>query len=385
MSRGDKSRRLGVSDAPLVPVNMQHNVDGRRKKKRHVVRNIQPHSYYDRHLQQPTASAPLLSRLRNFNNLALSSIGSFFSGPTIVKSTAHLHQDEADFSGRGTIVSCSNGLNADSNRDSGCFWFEDSQKCFSSPENDDLTPVGNGFYSSEVVDYCSIKQPSRRLGTHDSLDLSDSNVFPADAGALINNDLPPVQRAFSSYAHTLPYRSRFDVRHLFGDSRRSDTLDENDIQDNQFSAEHSTQNHSQLKSAAIPERATNTILCATAPVFVPSPAARALLFRNQSSFQTNATGLDDDTVSVHIETPTLTPDSSATGLLSPASFSTSFEHAVCTLNSSDGMPGGFRIEGNDNDKILYTSPQLLEVKEGNSLLCALLSSSFLFEFINSRA
>ena len=364
MSRGDKSRRLGVLDAPLVPVNMQHNVDGGRKKKKDVVRNIQPHSYYDQHLQQPIASAPLLSRLRNFNNLALTSIGSFFSGPTIVKSTAHLHQDEAEFSGCGTVVSCRNGLNADTNRDSGCFWFEDSQNCLSSPENDDLTPVGNGFYSLEVVDYCSIKQPSRRLGTHDSLDSSDSNVFPADAGALINNDLPPVQRAFSSYAHTLPYRSRPDVRHLFGDSRRSDTLDENDIQDNHISAEHSSQNHLQLKSAAIPERATNTILCATAPVFVPSPAARALLFRNQSSFQTNATGLDDDTASVHIETPTLTPDSSTTGLLSPASFSTSFEHAACTLNSSDQMPVGFRIESNDNDKILYTSPQLLEVKEG---------------------
>ena len=97
---------------------------------------------------------------------------------------------------------------------------------------------------------------------------------------------------------------------------------------------------------------------------MPSPAARALFFRNQSSFQTKATGLDDDTASVHIETPTLTPDSLATGLLSLASFSTSFEHAVCTLNSSDGMPGGLRIESNDNDKILYTSPQLLEVKEG---------------------
>ena len=53
-----------------------------------------------------------------FNNLA---IGSFFSGPTIVKSTAHLNQDEAEFSGRGTIVSYRNGLNADANRDSGCF------------------------------------------------------------------------------------------------------------------------------------------------------------------------------------------------------------------------------------------------------------------------
>ena len=112
----------------------------------------------------------------------------------------------------------------------------------------------------------------------------------------------------------------------------------------------------------------------------------SLCYRSRfCAFSWNATGLDDDTASVLIETPTLTPDSSATGLLSPASFSTSFEHAVCTLNSSDGMPGGFRIEGNDNDKILYTSPQLLEVKEGNSLLCALLSSSFLFEFINSRA
>jgi hypothetical protein len=350
---------------------MQHNVDGRRKKKRQVVRSMEPHSYYDRQLQQPTASAPLLSRLRNFNNLALTSIGSFFSGPTIVKTTAHLRQDEAELSERGAVVSCRNGLNSDANRDSGCFWLEDSQNCLSSPENDDLTPVGNGFYSSEVVDYCSIKQlqASCRLGTHNNLDSSDSNVFPADAGALIRNDLPPVQLASSSYAHTLPCHRRPDVRHLFGDSRRSDTLDENDIRDTYISAEHSPGNPLQIKSAATPERATNTTLCATAAVFVPSsPAARALLFRNQTAFQTNLTGLDD-TASVHTETPTLTPDSSETGLLSPASFSTSFEHVAPsytarTVDFSDGMPGGFRVEGNDNDKILYTSPQLLEVKEG---------------------
>ena len=350
---------------------MQHNlnVDGRRKKKRQPFRNMQPHSYYDQHFQQPTASAPLLSRLRNFNHLALTSIGSFFSGPTFVKTTAHLHQDEAEFSGRGTVVSGRNGLNADANRDSGYFWLEDPQSCLFSPENDDLTPVGNGFYRSDAVDYCSIKQlpSSRRLGTHGCLDSSDSNVFLADPGARIRNDLPPVQRPGSSYAHTLPCR-RPDVRHLFGDSRRFDTLDENDIRDTYISAEHSSQNPLQLQSVATPERATNTILCATAPVFVPSsPAARALLFRNQSSFQSNVTGLD--TTSVHTRTPTLTPDSSETGLLSSASFSASFEHVVpsfatCTLDSSDGMPGRFEVEGNDNDKILYTSPQLLEVKEG---------------------
>lgn len=342
---------------------MQHDVR-RRKKKRQVVDNIQSHSYHDKISQLPTAS-PLLSRLRNFNNLALTSIGSFFSGPTIAKTTAHLHQDEEEFSGHGTVVSHRIGLNLDANRDSGCFWLEDPQN---SPENDDLTPVGNGFYSSEAVDYCSNKRlPSfRRLGTHDSLESLESNVFPADAGALIRNDLPPVQHASSSHTHTSQCR-RPDVRHLFGDSRRSDTLDENNIRDNYISAEHSSQNPLQLKSAATLGRTTNTNLCATAAVFVPSPAARALLFRNKSSFQTNVTGLD--TASVHTETPTLTPDSSETGLLSSVSFSTSFEHVVpscaaCTLDSSDGMPGGFRVEGNDNDKILYTSPQLLEVKEG---------------------
>lgn len=366
-----------------VLVNMQHNVDGRRKKRRQVVRNIQP-SCHDQNFQQPTPSAPLLSRLRNFNNLALTSIGSFFSGPTIVKTTAHLHQDEAEFSGRGTVVSCRNELNADADRDSGCFWLEDPQNCLSSPENDDLTPVANGFYSSEVVDYCNIKQlsSSRRFG--DSLDSSDSNVFPADAGALIKNDLSLEQRASSSYAHTLQCRRRPDVRHIFGDSRRPDTLEENDTH---ISAEHSSQNPLQLMSAASPERATNTILCATAPVFVPSsPAARALLFRNQSSKQTNVTGLD--TASVHTETPTLTPDSSETGLLSPASFSTSFEHTVpsyaaCTLDSSDEMPGGFRIEGNDNDRILYTSPQLLEVKEGKKREQPLVRHCHLPSYLNS--
>ena len=347
---------------------MQHNVNGRRKKKKEVVDNIQPHSYYNQNLQQPAANAPLLSRLRNFNNLALTSIGSFFSSPTIVKTTANLHRDEEEFSGHGTGFSCGNGLSADPNRDSGCFWLEDPQNCLSSPENDDLT-VGIGFYSSETVENCSIKQlpSSRRLGTHDSLDSSDSNVFPADAGVLIRNDLPPVQHASSYYAHTTSCR-RPDVRHLFGDSHRSDTLDENDIRETYISAEHSIQNALKVKSAATPERATSTILCATAAVFVPSsPAARALLFRDKSSFQTNFTGLD--TASVHTETPTLTPDSSETGLLSSASFSTSFDHVVpsyasCTLDSSEGIPSGFRVEGNDNDNILYTSPQLLEVKEG---------------------
>ena len=351
---------------------MQHNVDARRKKKRQVVRNIQPHSYHDQYFQQQAASAPLLSRIRNFNNLALTSIGSFFSGPTIVKTTAHLHQDEAEFSGHSTIDSSKYGLNTDANQDSGCFWLEDPQNCLSSLENDDLIPVENGFYSSEVVDYCNIKQLTSfpRLETHDSLDSSDSNVFPADDGALIGNDLPPVQCISSSYAHTLPCRRRPDVRHLFGDSRRSDTLDENDFLDTYISAEHSSQNPLQSKSAATPERSTNTILCATAAVFVPSsPAARALLLRNKTSFQANFTGLD--TASVHTETPTpnLTPDSSETGFPYSASFSTSFEHvspsyAACTLDCSDGEPYGFRVEGNDNDKMLYTSPQLLEVKEG---------------------
>ena len=347
---------------------MQHNVDGRIKKGRQVVDNTQPRSYYDQHFQQPLASAPLLSRLRNFNNLALTSIGSFFSSSTTAKTTAHL-QDEEEFSGYRTFVSCGNELNADGNRDSGCFWLEDPQNCLSSPENDDLTPVGNGFYGSEAVDYCGVKQlpSSRRLGTYDSLDSSDSNVFLADAGALIRDDLPSVQCASSSHAHTLSCRRRPDVRHLFGDSRRSDTLDEIDIRDTYISFEHSSQNPL-FKSPATPKRPTNTILCATAAVFVPSsPAARALLFRNKSSFQTNVTGLD--AASVHTETPTLTPDSSKTGLLSSSSFSTSFEHVVpsydaCTLDSSDSMPGGFRLEGNDYDKFLYTSPQLLEVKEG---------------------
>ena len=348
---------------------MQH-LDGRRKKKKEVVDNIQPHSYYNQHFQQPAANTPLLSRLRNFNNLALTSIGSFFSGPTIIKTTAHLHQDEEEFSGHGTVFSCGNGLNADPNRDYDRFWLEDPQNCLSSPENDELTPVGNGFYNSEVVDNCSVKQlsSSRRLGTHDSLDSSDSSVFPADAGVLIRKDLPLVLRASPSYAHTLSCRRRPDVRRIFGDSHHSDTLDENDIRETYISAEHSSQNALQDKSVATSERATSTILCATAAVFVPSsPAARALLFRNESSFQTNVTGLD--TASAHTETPTLTPDSSETGLLSSASFSTNFEHVVpshaaCIFDSSDGIPGGFRVEANDNDKILYTSPQLLEVKEG---------------------
>ena len=346
-----------------VLAKMQYNVDGRRKKGRQVADNIrQLHSCHDQNFEQPSASAPLFSRLRNLNNLALTSIGSFFSGPTIAKTAAHLHQYDEKFSRYGTAVSCGNELNMNANRDSGCFWLEDPQNCLSSPENGDLTPVENGFYSSEAVDYCSVKQlpSSRRLGMLDSLDTPDSNVFPADPGALIRNDFHSAQCASSSHAHTLSCCRRPDVRHLFGDSRRSDSLDENDTRE-YISFEQSSRNPLQLKSAATPERATNTILCATAAVFVPSsPAARALLFRNKSSFQTDFTGLD--TASVHTETPTLTPDSSA-------SFSTSFEHvipsyAACDLDPSDGMPGGFGVEGNDNDKILYTSPQLLEVKEG---------------------
>ena len=84
------------------------------------------------------------------------------------------------------------------------------------------------------------------------------------------------------------------------------------------------------------------------------------------SFHANVTGLD--TASIDTKTPPLTPDSSKTGLLSPASFSTSFEHVVpsyvCTPGSSHRMPSEFVVDDDDNDKIPYTSSQLLEVKEG---------------------
>ena len=101
-----------------------------------------------------------------------------------------------------------------------------------------------------------------------------------------------------------------------------------------------------------------------------SPAVRALLSRDKFSmvsFHANVTGLD--TASVDTKTLLLTPDSSKTGLLSPASFSTSFEHVVPSYacrapGSSHRMPGEFAVDDDDNDKILYTSSQLLEVKEG---------------------
>jgi len=358
---------------------MQHNTDGRRKKERHVADNLRPRSYHDQHLQQPAASAPILSRLRNFNNLALTSIGSFFSGSTITKAAGHLQQDEAEFS--KLIARYGNKSNADTNRhsaDEGYFWLEDPQSCLFSPDDDDLTPIKNEYHNTEAVDYCGVKQLSslRLLGTHDNLNSSDSNLFPLDASALIKNNLPLVQRANSSHAHT---SSRPDVRHLFGNSRRPDTLNEDDIQDADISTERSNidypgqllRNPLQLKSTATPERATTTTLCASAAVFVPSsPAAHALLSRNKSSmasFQSNVAGLD--ATSVDTETPPLTPDSSKTGLLSPETLSTSFEHVVpshtaCSSASSNRMPGDFRIEDDDDDNVLYTSPQLLEVKEG---------------------
>ena len=384
-------------------MHMQYNVDARRKKERQVADNIQPRLYHDQHLQQPAASAPLLSRLRNFNNLALTSIGSFFSGPTVAKATTYHHQDldEGKFSGYGHVVSRGSGWNTNVNRHSDGF-SDDPQNCLSSLEDDELTPVGNVYHNPEAVDYFGVKRnPSlRRLGTHDNLDLSDLNVFPSDASALIKNDLPLVQRAGLSHAHILPCRP--DVRHLFGDSRCSDRLDKNDIRDTYISAERSSlhdpgQNHLQPKFTSTPERATNTTLCASAAVFVPSsPAARALLSRDKSSmtsFQTIVTGLD--TASVHIETPPLTPDSSKSGLLTPASFCTRFEHvdpsyAACTLEYFNGMPGEFRVEGHDNDEILYTSSQLLEVKEGKKREQPVrtkfhLHLSLLFELLNSHA
>lgn len=338
----------------------------RRKKERQLVDNV-PRPYHSEHLQQQVASVPLLSRIRNFNSLALTSIGSFFSGPTATKVVAHVQRNGDGLSGCGPVASYANefignGLNADVNRGSGCFWLEDH---LFSPENDDLTPVGNGYYSPEVVDYCSVRQLSSP-GTRHNLDSLALTVFPSDSGALIKNDLLLVQRAGSSDAHTFSYRP--DVRHY---SCCPDTLDEdeNDIRNTYIFSQRSSfhnpsQNSLQSKSTTILEHATKTT--ATATVYVPSPAAHALLSHNTSSFQTNYAGLD--TASLDTETPPLTPDSSMIGFLSP-SFTTSFEHviptyAACTLDSSDNMLGEFRIVSDDNDKTVYTSPQLLEVKEG---------------------
>jgi len=135
----------------------------RAKKERQLVDEIRSRSYHDQHLYQPKASAaPLLSRLRNLNNLAITSIGSIFSGPAIGEDCGSyckliVTKMKRSYLNVALVASCRHRMNANANRGACCLWDEDPQNCVLNYES---TPVGNDYDDPEAVDYCSVKTQS---------------------------------------------------------------------------------------------------------------------------------------------------------------------------------------------------------------------------------
>ncbi|KAF8966506.1 hypothetical protein BDZ97DRAFT_1808194 [Flammula alnicola] len=295
---------------------------GRRRSASSAFRSLQVRS------PQLSEQAALFSKIRNLNNLALTSIGSLFSGPPLSRNGGHLQND-------GTAESDTSWPWRDKLEgamDTGC-------------EDEDLTPLTKDYCYLRAEDYCAAKALN---GVAHSVALSSDSIRS-----------PEIGRSGSSQAHI---STRFpEVRRFFGGisrSRRATYQDENTA----YGALYPTNGPAWSAPCSKPPIATSSPTLPSDSASVSLPAASSL-------------GSVSSTRSGNFETPPLTPDSfnnhalPSSGL-SLSRFDSSFGlDALCSSGVYDNLfpvspSQGEQEKDDEDDNVLYTGPNLLEVKEG---------------------
>ncbi|KAF8164827.1 hypothetical protein B0H34DRAFT_213982 [Crassisporium funariophilum] len=374
---------------------MNHNVGGNKKRS---ADNTRPRSYPSQQQAQPIS--PLLSRIRNFNNLALNSIGTFFSGPNSAKNQAHLEQDEGEYARNGLGIRVARrGSNSGSDWDSisnkaddGVFDGKILYKAYL-PEDEDLTPMAEDYCMVNVDGYCDVKQRGYLRNLRRG---ADSALETLQANARSKNILDaPVTTGSGPYeAHT---SSRFpEVRRLFGGLTRSQqsgnrqgnvsfSPTRNLVRNMENKSRTSNESDQQWRalSTSSPMVAAplhvSTPLSASATAFTPSSiVARTAHFRGPclSNSSTGTDGLASSTGfrSLDLETPPLTPDSLTHDTSFPRALNSRPPEPVArgydTYVPRYSGPVVYGLKGYIEDPeefggtLLYTSSKLLEVKEG---------------------
>lgn len=281
-----------------------------------------------------TTQQPLFSKLRSFNHLALSSVGSFFSGI----STSKASYEGDDSIEHGSSVGCTAGHELDLDHDFNMAPQPTVSGSTDQPLEDsenDLTPHVSDCYILQREDYWNHQSPG---DTVESLNEIHYGTRKSPRKAHISTFLPETRRFFG------------------GLSRTRCVFDQNGCYDSDFASNSSV------------EPAMGSAPLSSTAVFPSSMASLdGSLFStpSESRFVSHAHGHSGD-----LETPPLTPDLANNHVLpsivpvgaflkpSLTSGSSRFSSRFTLSDTSEEIPD------NTEDGAIYTSPYLREIKEG---------------------
>ena len=286
------------------------------------------------------SNGPFLSKIRNFNHLALHSIGSLFSAQPLAKLGSSTRKGDAEYADR---LGDASGLKGEQLK------FHDGSGFCDETHDPDLTPIGSDYQELHAKDYYSAKPlPVARYG-------DSSQLLPASE--LTNSNL--------SHAHISTHLPEF--RHWFNISRSGcefGKLAHGDSENIEFGLDGRINSDSDCKSSA-----TSTSLASNA-TSLSSPSCNGSFSSTSSQDQwvSLSRGPEPQPGSSAIKTPPLTPDSFNAHTLPSIRLSLErFGHLPSgyELNDSEDLLSDLGPPGDaSTEEDLYASSNLWEVKEG---------------------
>jgi len=289
-----------------------------------------------------SSNGPFLSKIRNFNHLALHSIGSLFSAQPLAKLGSSTRKGDAEYADRRDAP----GLEEDQHK------FHDGSGFRDETLDPDLTPLGGDYQELHAEDYYSAKLlPVPRYG-------DSSQLLPA-------SELTDSNRSHAHISTHLP-----EFRHWFNISRSGcefGKIPDGDSENVEFGLDGPINSDSDCKSSATSTSLASNITSLSSPSCNGSFSSTS----SQGQWVSLPRGREHRPGSSAIKTPPLTPDSFNAHTLPSIRLSLErFGHLPSTYDlnaskSSDDILADLVRPGNESgEEDLYASSNLWEVKEG---------------------
>jgi hypothetical protein len=321
---------------------MSQNVDDHVKKDRKKSDLLSTQLCPQPSRSRASSNGPFLSKIRNFNHLALHSIGSLFSAQPLAKIGSSTRKGDAEYADRRDAP----GLEEDQHK------FHDGSGYRDEAHDPDLTPLGGDYQELHAEDYYSAKLlPVPKYG-------DSSQLLPA-------SELTDSNRSHAHISTHLP-----EFRHWFNISRSGcefGKIPDGDSENVEFGLDGPINSDSDCKSSA-----TSASLASNA-TSLSSPSCNGSFSSTSSQGQwvSLPRGHEPHPGSSAIKTPPLTPDFFNGHTLPSIRLSLErFGHLPSAYDldaskSSDDILTDLVCPGNESgEEDLYASSNLWEVKEG---------------------
>jgi len=287
-----------------------------------------------------SSNGPFLSKIRNFNHLALHSIGSLFSTQPLAKLGSSTRKGDVEYAGR---LGDASGLKEDQPT------FHDGSGFCDETHDPDLTPIGGDYQELHAKDYYSAKPlPVSRYG-------DSSQLLPASE--LTNSN--------RSHAHISTHLPEF--RQWFNISRSGCEFGElahGDSEGIEFGLDGRINSDSDCKSSATSTSLASNVTSLSSPSRDGSFSSTS----SQDQWVSLPRGPEPHPGSSAIRTPPLTPDSFNAHTLPSIRLSLErFGHLPFgyELNDSEDILSGLVRPGDEpTGEDLPASSNLWGVKEG---------------------